>query len=797
MDSTKTMNIESLGKNPTSKTNRATQIANIIKQRQGLIKNITTAEENIKNLLSSLRQLEVKRQEIIPQVREAGASVSLETIKLESLINKLEAEYEKLKNLKTRFSNSTLNIGVVGRMGQGKSTLLQRLTGLIDGDEIPARPGKACTAARSTIYHRPEGDTEATVTFHTEESFLKEVIHPYFDVLKIIPKPDTIDDFAKYDFNKYNNIPEGATHQTMYERLYKDYFLGLGSYRELLNQPPLTKVKKGEIQKYVAQERDQNNKLKDYEHLAVRHVEIFCPFPKSDIGQIALIDVPGMGDFKLGDEKLMLETLGKEVDVVLFVCQPGHDRYGWITQDTNLYDQAATALNDLADRAFMVLNLHRTGNNRNGCDSQKADVGNKNVRMQFARPCIVANCADDKKAGDEIFEPVLKYLETEITELDKKYAHTCQRRILELHEQVKNELNKASEILQQFGNETNQFQEYFTGKSGDIGLWQDIKNGLKKLLDELRQKRETENSEFKERVENTINKCKSETGIPSVQEIQKQCPDPGREGAVPLRLMEEIRAHLSRHFISLDGDLQYSLESVKDQVKKVMAEEGMLKNLSSSEGSAFFMEIATQLSDIDESNLRIGFKVIGEFNLSFAGRTQCLIRRHLEVLVPNINTTVTSSINQEIVQEIAQIFESQISKEDQNAIEIIRQFIEGLRQHPVANVGNPANNYYAQEIYNKLKDIHQTVVGACETELSKLYSEPNQVAYYMVEDFIDRVLYARGVQEEWRRFLWDKRQQVWHEFKLLGEQIQVKQEWDNLVSQAKSANQLYLLRFLD
>jgi len=67
----------------------------------------------------------------------------------------------------------------------------------------------------------------------------------------------------------------------------------------------------------------------------------------------------------------------------------------------------------------------------------------------------------------------------------------------------------------------------------------------------------------------------------------------------------------------------------------------------------------------------------------------------------------------------------------------------------------------------------------------------------MVEDFLDRVLYARGVQNEWDNFLWEKRQQVWHEFKLVAERIKVKQEWESIINQAKLANQLYLLRFVD
>jgi ABC-type phosphate/phosphonate transport system ATPase subunit len=50
-----------------------------------------------------------------------------------------------LEKLQARFSCDTLNIGVIGIMRQGKSTLLQSLTGL-GNNVIPAQSGGACTA---------------------------------------------------------------------------------------------------------------------------------------------------------------------------------------------------------------------------------------------------------------------------------------------------------------------------------------------------------------------------------------------------------------------------------------------------------------------------------------------------------------------------------------------------------------------------------------------------------------------------------------------------------------------------
>ncbi|MEL6815249.1 MAG: hypothetical protein AAFP03_10610 [Cyanobacteria bacterium J06598_3] len=69
-------------------------------------------------------------------------------------------------------------------MGQGKSTFLKSLSGLSD-NEIPALKGAACTAVRSKIRHH-DSETQATVTFHSAQSFLAEVIAPYYTIWAVL-----------------------------------------------------------------------------------------------------------------------------------------------------------------------------------------------------------------------------------------------------------------------------------------------------------------------------------------------------------------------------------------------------------------------------------------------------------------------------------------------------------------------------------------------------------------------------------------------------------------------------------
>src|SRR3954452_2856087 len=79
---------------------------------------------------------------------------------------------------RARVSRHTVNIGVSGRARNGKSTLLQSLSGL-DDEQIPTGRGQPVTAVRSRIFHSDTARS-ARLTMHNTVSFCAEVVGPYF-----------------------------------------------------------------------------------------------------------------------------------------------------------------------------------------------------------------------------------------------------------------------------------------------------------------------------------------------------------------------------------------------------------------------------------------------------------------------------------------------------------------------------------------------------------------------------------------------------------------------------------------
>ncbi len=365
----------------TTTAERTKQIQEILSQRLPLRAKIATAESNLRSLAHSLDTLATNRDRLITQQRSEPEAQNLQQLNFHRLQTQIQSQLTGLNLLKNRFNRDTLNIGVIGRAGQGKSRLLQSLTGL-SSNEIPTGDRGHCTGVRSTIQHQPGIDTYGEITFHSEHSFLQEVIALYYQDLDLGQVPYSLDEFAN------NPLPSCPSHLVntavaagKYEYLER-YHQHLPQYRHLLTKSTLIKLIKQQIREYVAQDNLAGERVY-YNYLAVKEAKIFCPFPHPDIGQIALIDMPGLGDTGVGDESRLIEILAQDVDLVLFVRMPRPMRDFWADVDVKLYDAANSALTALPFKQWSFLVLNQTskdspiGDNSLLCQDLESDRENK------------------------------------------------------------------------------------------------------------------------------------------------------------------------------------------------------------------------------------------------------------------------------------------------------------------------------------------------------------------------------------------------------------------------------------
>lgn len=92
---------------------------------------------------------------------------------------------DSFRVIASRFTRTTVNIGVSGAARMGKSTLLQSVSGL-DDNQIPTGHGIPVTAVRSRIFHSPTV-RRAELEMHSPESFLTAVISPLHAALDLSP----------------------------------------------------------------------------------------------------------------------------------------------------------------------------------------------------------------------------------------------------------------------------------------------------------------------------------------------------------------------------------------------------------------------------------------------------------------------------------------------------------------------------------------------------------------------------------------------------------------------------------
>ena len=727
------------------------QIAAIIDTRRPVAQRIETVQLSLNKLSEALQSLQAQCASQVQATEDVEIRDRLQAIDTSSLQSRITTELQALSKLKNRFARNTLNIGVIGRARQGKSRLLQSLSGLTT-DEIPDGDGMHCTGVRSTICHQSKAfNAYGEVWFHSEQSFLKNVITPYYEKLGLGQPPISLDAFAKQTLPPLPKEQAAfAEPGAMYEHLkrYHDHF---DKYAYLIGTSP-ERISREEIRKYVAQDTPDGQRIY-FNYLAVQEVKINCLFPHEEVGQIALVDMPGLGDTGVGDEARLVSTLGQDVDVVVFVRMPKSFGDHWADVDVQLYDLARKSLPMLPLELWSFLVLNRIGgdaqdsNNLKGCENLMATAGEKHIHVAQQ---MITNCADDAEAKT-LLNSILQYMAENITQLDRQYASTCQESLLELQKVVESELENARQALGSASFQTNWlplFETLFPELSTQLA------NGLTALVSELREQRYQPDLDFKQQVDEALQACQEDTGIPTIEAIELRKAKLDGYRPAYCAYLSEIRAHLSRHFLVVDEALKRRLVQVKSAVANVLVEQGRLGGLTEARGTEFLkfiiQRLPEQLKPNEQSQIKFGFEILDSFELSYRGLIQHRIRKNLDDLTPDI---------------------TQLQLSD-----------------------SPS----ASEVLECLTSLQAEAVYKCRTALNDLLYEPNQAAFAIVEEFVDRVLRVKDIEGEWRIFFAAMRTDVWPEqFGQLEARSRAYREWTEVVESAIAANQATQFNFLD
>ncbi|MFM1886047.1 MAG: hypothetical protein RL026_1204 [Pseudomonadota bacterium] len=391
------------------------RLQQILQARAPKAAELGSAVEGWTDIAQGLRDLDHHLAALADHPAAPGLLAALRT-QLEPIPSRIDREIlPRLKRVRARFERSTLNVGVAGEARVGKSTLLQAISGLGEG-QIPTGDNLPVTAVRSRIFHQPNV-SRATLTFHSWESFRDKVLKPYFDRLGWGVVPPTPRAFQTVDLAP---VGPGVQDAEILKGM-RDRVLGmqrsLGSYAPLLTGGTQTldlDVVRPFVAYPTAQEELNTAQAPDRKYLAVREAKIDCEFPGVDVHNLGLIDLPGTGEIVAQGDDRHVAGLEDEVDLVILVSSPRKKAY-WGAEAAKTLDLVRMARSGAEPGDFCLMLVNQGGSSH---EQEEALVGDFQRKTEGAYRVLRANALDRESVSADLVAPVLSHLAERLPAMD-------------------------------------------------------------------------------------------------------------------------------------------------------------------------------------------------------------------------------------------------------------------------------------------------------------------------------------------------------------------------------------------
>ena len=718
-------------------------IESIINQRAPLAEKITQSREKLSRVLSRFEEFSRLCQKYNKELNSGTDSDSENIAELfktvnssEHIINEGSWLMADLHNIAARLSRRTLNIAVIGRARQGKSRLLQTITGL-STQEIPDGNLAFCTGVRSDIINDPSaGEAYAVVNFLTERRFINENVVPYFEEFQkkygfsnLFP-PSSVAEFKSLTIPEPGMLkarPEDITQVNLHLEHLKDLQENLSRYQEYLDKPPL-RISREQIREYVAQDNEKGERV-FFKYAAVDRVEIFCKFPNTDVKALRLIDLPGLGDTRIGDVQRVVSALSDQVDLVFFLSKPSNSGAAWQDNEIHLYSQARKALGEklpIERWSFWVFNHDSRPGAENipQCELLQKSMSAFQIKVSDS---VIVDCTSPDEVSQKLIDKALEFLAANIERNDLEYAKNLQELLSKLLSDIKDITDKAMWLLRDDSNlerDSRKFDNLF-GR-----LWKDLQADIQDTVgenSELRNRRDDDCIPFKEKIMEIL-RAAEELEITSkyTRYIKKEKSSSGGLQTAYEGAMHQLRTGLSSQLQeNLDATLNAVLLEMKDKICEILADTGRLEKAFGVRDHRLLNEITNFLdkSDFKDDVPAIveGFNLLCGYSMNYRSFIQHRLRSSLNKLDPL----------------------------------------------------DPASHEYVTPLniddsVTLLEALYHETINEIHRAFADIYSEPNKAAFAVAEEFKDIVIRSssesdRMLVNQWRTFYRSIRGRVWPE----------------------------------
>lgn len=684
-------------------------------------------EETTKRLRNARKTVEkldafrfTKSEEIPAELMEKLVSITTDTF-----YQKYEKTMSQLESLKHRFSRDEINISFVGRAGQGKSLVLQRISGL-EGDVIPSADGMDCTGARSVISNRPGVETKAEIIFYSEREFV-DIVNLY--LRKIFNSEiyciSSLSEIKRLDIEElrhkvsYDQVEENSlfTHLEKYITHAQELQAKLGT-RETIS--------KGEIESYVAQYSSKNPEQKFYTYLGVKGANIISTFPCTQCGKIVLVDTIGTGATSLGVDEEMLRTVKEDSDAIILMMRPAPLRPRLSSEDYKLVESISAAVSPeyAKQMLFWLINRVETPNGSN-VRSIPEIMGQLRKQDLPVAQYLDVNCWKQEEVEEKFLLPVLKQMSSNLSSIDRMILERMNEELVAL-EQAFHAI--SSRIERALGASVNPDERReFHGR---------IKKTISRMTNAIRdlylQKDKEKEHPCEVLREAAAVKLKDILiHIPSREDIMQRLNDGtiNQHNALE-QLANQLRLQIINDFLELNGALHQIVQDMKGEVIHILANEeigrlGCILGVSTAEPDVWIQSFQGKLDETRFPLLQKALMPLEEFDLRMENFLIYKVRCCLQPIDWSANTQPPQLYN---------------GLDDKEAL--------------------------AEEIESQLRYFLEIVHQKIEDELSDFYVFPNTALYAVLRDFYDRAVCASkgddiSVETEWQYLYEDMIPRIW------------------------------------
>ncbi|WP_024858693.1 hypothetical protein [Ruminococcus albus] len=748
------------------------RIDRVIARRKEQIPYLNECLESVQGILDSITQIDNMRETLLNGPEKYGVDQevrdNVQTIQTNDLRNAVTLLIRRYRKVIDRFSRDQVNLAVIGKARQGKSLLLQTISGL-GNDVIPAFPTGHCTGTRSVIFNVPNNSFKATIHFYSPVDILN-VLQAYFDELygKDEVRLSRYEDLSKFTVEELRSKLAVGQEQQIFAHL-KAYIEHYEEWSCLIDKEKIVLTEPNEIQQYVAQHNgyDEYDPMRQtyYKYLAVKEAVIECEFPNSDVGKLVLRDTIGLGDTAVGIEESMIKTVGDESDAAVIIVKPDDDCGTLQDKDyLNLHKELREKFSDrhFEKWLFWVFNH----DNREGKDnSTRCRVCKENEMKEFGLQSA-GSFITDVSNKDEVYDCLFKLLDNLLSNIQ----YVDDGVILEVHKQAEiaySEYRKVQSSLRSAFNavlmkEVDSFD--FLGERWGALYDSGMMKLLKDYKTDLKYKQSEDCVAFREAVNKILND--SIQLLPSVKSLEDSLQKGGMDNELYYlwgHELDSLRTRFSQQFLEIDNEVfEGQIREFREKIVSMLSSEkgGKLDKLlpvsDYPDKAEWLIQFAEQYFQNERyENFRLAFETIARIQISVRSFLMHRIQSCLDRLV---NRNADDGKDNQLAKQTTEV----------QAMSIHFQLRERLGE-------------VCEELRFKFGE--------------DLFRDPNRILYSYLCEFYDRTNFSfanhkRTATEIWKSFYYSHMGIIWEDdLEEYKESSAFYHKWKNTMEQFCSYSQ--------